>query len=229
MTERIRQWHFQLLLDGSLVAHAKNAPKRFEDERARRWGTLMANAPSAEGALNAFIDAQDLGLAHPVTQGDEGAADDETCRAYRDLRFSKQQAYFELKREEFAMKDEWSEAVAKWTLFTALLLAGAQLVLFLIGLSGTALSHESGTVMSAAALMLVVVSAATRVYRNAIGVTEQRERYESKFVRLVGLRATFEAAPTMRAKREVMRDVELLEVEEMREFLRPMRKASFLL
>jgi hypothetical protein len=33
----------------------------------------------------------------------------------------------------------------------------------------------------------------------------------------------------MRGKRQVMREVELLEVEEMREFLRQMRKASFLL
>lgn len=227
MAERIRQWHFQALLDGALIARSKSSPKAFEAERARRWASVLSIAPSAEGALNAFVDAQDLELFHAATESGDGKTDDEICRVYRELRFNKQQAYFQHKREAFAAKDEWSEGIAKWTLFSALVLAAVQLIVMWMQHGNPHASHDAGIWMSAAALWLVAISLAVRVYRNAIGITEQRERYESKFVRLVALRAAFESSPTMSAKRAVMQDVERLLIEELREFLRQSRKSSF--
>jgi hypothetical protein len=229
MTERIRQWQFQLFLDGALMARAKSAPKAFEAERSRRWASFLSIAPGAEGAMNAFIDAQDLDLFHPVTHGDDPKTDEEVCRAYRDLRFQKQQAYFQHAREQFTAKDELWGAIAKWTLFTAILIAAAQLTVFALERSGRSVPHTLTIWMSAGALALVVVSLSVRVYRSAMGLSEQRERYESKFVRLVALRAAFEAAPTMTAKRVIMNEVERVETEELREFLRYMRKSSFVL
>jgi hypothetical protein len=229
MTERIRQWHFQLLLDGELLARARSAPREFETERTDRWMGLLALAPSAEGGFNAFVDSLSLDIAHPATESGDDRVDAEVCRAYRDLRIEKQKAYFEHKREEFAAKDDWSEGVAKWTLFTALALAAAQIALFAVDACGGHVGHEPSVWMSAGALALVVVSMCVRVWRNAIGVTEQRERYESKFVRLESLRAAFEAVSTMTEKRAVMQEIECLEIEELREFLRQARKASFVL
>ena len=74
-----------------------------------------------------------------------------------------------------------------------------------------------------------VVSAVVRVYRSAMAVQVQREHYESKWVRLVALRAQFDGARSAAEKQAVMNEVEVLETEELRQFLRQMRRASFLL
>ena len=233
MTERMRQWHFQMLLDGALVSKAKSAPIVFEEERAKRWAQFMLQAPGAQGGMNSFVDAETLDLYHPVEPYSNSATTNEVMRAYVDLRFQKQLSYFDLKREEFKLRDEWSEALARWMIFIALLLTAGQFCL-------TVVSHWTGSLdtgslgpvrqsMFAAAILLVVLSAIIRVFRSAMMLAPQRERYETKWVRLIGLRAAFDAAATVEKKLEVMREVEIVEIEELREFLRQMRRTSYLL
>jgi hypothetical protein len=236
MTERMRQWHFQMLLDGALISKARSAPTVFEAERAKRWEQFMLQAPDAQGGMNSFVDAETHELHHPVEPYSNSATANEAMRAYVDLRFQKQLSYFNLKREEFKSRDEWSEALARWMIFIALLLTAGQFCL-------TAASYWNGPLdpvpesllvpvresLFTAAIVLVVLSAMVRVYRSAIALAPQRERYETKWVRLVGLRAAFDAATTVDKKLEVMREVEIVEIEELREFLRQMRRSSYLL
>jgi hypothetical protein len=227
MTEQIRQWHFQMLLDGSLVSKAHVAPVDFENERAHRWARFMTQAPNAEGAMNSFVEAENLVLHHPVEPYSDEAVAHECFRAYVDLRFQKQLTYFKFKREYFAVRDEWSESLARWTLFSAVLLAAAQLFLTLIG--KTRIPVPASDALFAAAIVLVILSTTLRVYRGALAVSPQRERYETKWVRLVTLRSAYDMAATAEGKLAIMKDVEIVEIEELREFLRQMRRASYLL
>jgi hypothetical protein len=229
MTEQIRQWHFQMLLDGSLVSKAHAGQKDFETERDSRWAHFMARAPNAEGAMNSFVDAENLDLYHPIKPYADSLTAEESVRAYSDLRIQKQLDYFKLKREEYAVRDEWSEAFARWTILSALLLTGVQLILAIVrGLTKTDKLDTASESMFAAAIILVVLSAIVRVYRSAMALSVQRERYETKWVRLVALRTAWDTASTTQ-RLDFMKDVELVEVEELREFLRQMRRASYLL
>jgi hypothetical protein len=230
MTEQIRQWHFQMLLDGSLVSKAYAEPDDFEAERTNRWAQFMARVPSAEGAMNSFVDAESLDLHHPIKPYTDPATAEESIRAYNDLRIQKQLDYFKLKREDFAVRDEWSEAFARWTIFSALLLTAGQFILALIrGLTKTDALDPASESIFAAAMVLVILSAVVRVYRSAVALSAQRERYDTKWVRLVALRTAWHMAGTVPKKLGLIKDVELVEVEELREFLRQMRRASYLL
>ena len=102
MTEQIRQWHFQLLLDGRLVCQAARDPKLFERSRASRWAQFQeAQAANAEGSLTSFVAGAAMDFHHGVAPYDDAMTAEQVVRAYSDLRFQKQLAYFKLKREEF--------------------------------------------------------------------------------------------------------------------------------
>ena len=111
-----------------------------------------------------------------------------------------------------------------------MLLSGSQIVFLFVAPWPR---HEAppmlGTALATAAATLAVISLLVHVYRNAHGIPEHRERYESCFSRLVALRAAFDSAQSMSAKRALMEEVEVMLVEELRAFMRQMREASFLL
>jgi len=226
MTERIRQWHFQMFLDGNLISTAWETPEVFETERDKRWARFMSIASSAQGAMGSFVDDETRDLYHPQAPYPDHATAEESLRAYYDLRFEKQMSFFKFKREHFAVRDDWSEAVARWMILFGLLLVAGQLIVVIK--RHVAPIHAS-RIMFAAAIVLVILSAIIRVYRSALAVASQRERYEAKWVRLVGLRTAYERSSTVDEKLELMKEVELIEIEELRDFLRQMRRASYLL
>lgn len=229
MTEQMRQWHFQLFLDGRLVSQAEAALTLFETERKRRWDAFIEQASNAEGLMHNFVDGDSVSLHHKVSAYGDSATAEQASRAYLDLRLDKQLAFFKLKREYFSVRDDWSEALARWTIFSALLVTSSQLIIAAVRrLSSSEVWRPASESMFAAAMLLVVISAAVRVYRTALAVSAQRERYETKWVRLIALRATFDTAQTSDEKLRIMREVELVEVEELREFLRQMRRTSYL-
>lgn len=229
MAEQIRLWHFQSLLDGGLVSTSVSAPVAFEKERALRFSRLMSQAPTAAGVMDTFVDSESPSMHFGVTPYTAAGLGEQVFGAFADLRLSKQLAYFKHKKEEFAVRDEWSEAVAKFALFAAVILVAGQLGLWLAHLDAVPAGRAVGACMLAGALALAVVSAVVRVYRSAMAVQVQREHYESKWVRLVALRAQFDGARSAAEKQAVMNEVEVLETEELRQFLRQMRRASFLL
>jgi len=226
MTERIRQWHFQILLDGSLVSSAHKAGSEFESERDKRWAQFMTVAPNLEGAMRSFIDAESIDIHHPVMHFSDRATAEQSFRAYEDLRFQKQLSFFRLKREYFATRDDWSEAIARWLILSSLILVAGQLVVVISRHSADTPTSYS---MFAAAIVLVILSAIIRVYRSALALSSQRDRYDAKWVRLVALRTAYDRTTAVDKKLELMREVEAMEVEELREFLRQLRRASYLL
>jgi len=230
LTERMRQWVFQMLLDGELVSKAESDPAAFDEIRSTRWAQFKAQVPTAEGAIPAFVDGARIASFHERTPyaNEELAA--KAFQAYVGLRFAKELAYFKLKYEHFAERDDWSETLARSTLFGAVILAAAHMGVALGGSLGMLHdAHQYGVICAALVIILTLMSTATRTYRNAIGVSEQRQRYESKWVRLVALESAFAAATSQRAKLKILNEVEEILAEELREFLRQMRGTSYVL
>lgn len=229
VTEQIRQWHFQMLLDGDLVSAAHALPTKFEAERSKRFAQFTSRFASAEGARISFVAGEGAELCHPTNSYKDSETSNEVFRVYLDLRFQRQLAYFKLSRHRFATRDEWSEAIARWTLFSAVMLAAAQVCFIVLSLGGEGTRHNASIWLAASAIWLVVLSATIRVYRDATAVAQHRERYDTAWVQLLRLKASFDSATSVGGRLKIMREAELLEVEECREFLRQMTRASYLL
>jgi hypothetical protein len=105
-------------------------------------------------------------------------------------------------------------------------LAAAQLVV--LAVEQPAL-HALSIWTSGLALWLVVINASIRVYQSAWAFPEQRERYETKWLGLVTLKARFAAATSVEQRVSLIREIEQLEINELRDFLRQMRRSSYLL
>jgi hypothetical protein len=229
LTERMRQWVFQMLLDGELVSKSESSAPSFEKIRDNRWTQFVAHVPTTEGVIPSFVDGARIASYHERTTYTTEEVSKKAFQAYVDLRFTKELAYFKLKHEEFASRDEWSEAVARWTLFSAVLLAAVHMGVALAGSMGMRSSHQYGLLCAACVILLTVISTATRTYRSAIAVSEQRQRYESKWVRLLALQSAFATAVGQSSQLAILSEVEEVLAEELREFLRQMRATSYVL
>jgi len=229
LTERMRQWVFQTLLDGEFVSRTESDQPSFDEIRDIRWAQFMAQVPTAEGAIPSFVEGARIASYHERTIYTSEEVSAKAFQAFVDLRFAKELAYFKFKYDEFASRDDWSEAVARWTLFSAVILAAVHMGAALGGSMEMPNSHQYGVLCAACVILLTLISTATRTYRSAIGVSEQRQRYESKWVRLVALQSSFTSATGQRSKLAILAEVEEILAEELREFLRQMRATSYVL
>jgi|SRR3984885_10616566 len=229
LTESIRQWHFQMFLDGELMTQAFADPAKFQAELTIRWARLMNRAATARGEMDSVLSSDAAELQHPLKPYGDPQTAEEAMRAYSDLRINKQLSYFTVSKEKFVAHDDLSETLARWFLVSALLLAAAQLALLHYAKTETTAVHAARVILFACALACVIFTAVIRVYRSALAVPQQRERYETKWVRLVALQSAFDTAAFLERKLEIMKEAELTEMEEMREFLRQMRRASYIL
>ncbi|MGE3109098.1 MAG: hypothetical protein AB7G11_09700 [Phycisphaerales bacterium] len=228
LAELIRCWHFELLLDGETVSKASTSFAEFDDIRKQRWARLMQKRGAVEGTMSSFADGSEMEGAHPVTPYTDGAIAEAVFRTYADLRLGVQLSYFQFVRARYAARDEWSESVARWTLFSAVLLSAGQLVTMAIEAGGTVIPEWLEPTLPATALLLVVISALVRVYRQALAIAEHRARYDEHWIRLVGLKSRFEAARRASDKLETMHQVETLLIEELRQVLRVIHKTNYL-
>jgi hypothetical protein len=229
MTEQIRGWTFQLFLDGELLSLAATDPREFEKRREARWAQFMTQAANAAGLMATFVDGEVSQHHHSATPYADAKVASLGLEAYQILRFSKQISYMKYKRDGFAVQDERTESIAKWSLFTALILAGVQIAFAITAWLGHTHTRFVPTLAATLAILLVVISAIVRTYRNALGLAEQRVRYEAKWVRLLTLRAAFDEANQIDARIRIVGEVEMLLQDELRDFLRQTRNASFVL
>lgn len=229
MTEQIRQWIFQSLLDGEYVSLAGASPSAFEVERERRWNELVATARIAKGAMATFVDGNLPGLHHQRTSYHDPGMAAVALRAYNDLRFDRQLAYLRVRRDSLLNLDRSTEALSRWALFTALILATVHTTLALLAFGihpvAPAILHSC----AAAALCLAVSSAMIHACRSGLAISEEYERCESKWTRLLVLQSQFRTATTVEAGLEIVSEAETTLVDELREFVRQHRNASFLL
>jgi hypothetical protein len=227
ITERLRQWKFQQLLDGEFVALSLVAPAEFEKELKARWVKAKFAIVGRPGTINDFLSAEDFELfVRPSVCPDQPAAR-QIIEAYKYLRLGYQANYFSLKREMLQTLDVWTNSIAKFSLLLAGVLALVEVVLLLAGPG----DHESalGWVVGALAISAALVSAAVRVVRGAKAISEETERYSSKWVLLKILAERLRQEPDPGRQLECMIETERVCVEELREFIRTFKKADYLL
>lgn len=227
ITERLRQWKFQQLLDGVFVALSQTNQVEFEKERAARWAKARFDVLDKPGTMNDFLNSEGFELfVKPSVCPDKQVAQ-QIMEAYRYLRLDYQATYFSLKREMLRSLDVWTNSIAKISLLAAGLLALGEVILLLV--------HDVGQestlswIMGASALSAALISAAIRVVRSAKAISEETERYASKWVLLKILKERFRTETDPARQLDCMIETERVCIEELREFIRTFHKSDYLL
>jgi len=244
--ERLRQWHFQLFLDGRLISLLATYPDQFRAEVDRRWGTLQQNLRDGYGLMMAFVrhgSRADDFFHQPSQYADASLAKHVldalwTIRFEHQLRYGQRKVEPEAEQAGMALEERTnlSEAVATFTLAGAVLVGALGFLVALSqgfpGLNLFSGSPETAETMSrrfaGSALLLAVLSAATRAYRAGYTLPDESESYEEYCDRVREYKAVFESAST---DQERFRELERLEAEaalELRRFIRMKMRATFI-
>jgi len=240
--ERLRQWHFQLFLDGQLMGLLVDQPAAFHKELDRRWGLLQQNLRDGYGAMAAFVHhgsrADDF-FHQPSAYPDASLARI-ALEALWILRIGHQLRYGQRKIEptgelaELALDEHasLSETVASFTLAGAVVVGALGFALSLSHLVpgfGPLSQNVDATsrVLSGSALLLAVLSAASRAYRAGYTLPDEAESYKEYSDRIRELKAVFESTGSLEVKLWQLAHLEAESVKELRRFLRMKMRATF--
>jgi hypothetical protein len=214
------------MLDGAFVALGQTDPPQFERELAARWVKAKFVVLEMPGTMNDFLNAEDFELfAEPSVCPDPALAQ-HILEAYQYFRLDYQARYFSLKKETLHSLDVWTSSIANFSMLTAGILAVGEVIFLLIyGVEESGL----GWVIGALALSAALISASVRVFRSAKAISEETERYTSKWVLLKILAERFRKEADPAKHPECMAEMERVYVEELREFIRTFNKADYLL
>lgn len=227
-TERIRQFIFHSLLDGSFIELAKTDKDLFNENLQKRWQKFKLNFVYKNGAMDDFVKAEDLKLFVEPNLSRNNELNLQIFEAYFDLRLNYQANYFSYKQRDLIDIDEWTKSLAKFSLLIAGILALAEIIILLIHDAG--LEKQLGWILGSLAVSAALVSAAVRVFRNARAISEETERYISKWVMIKILSERFTSKNLSPDKKlEVMVESERVFIEELREFIRAFNKSDYLL
>lgn len=233
--ERVRQWHFQLFLDGQFVGLYAHNRSAFDDEFDRRWNRLMESLRYGFGELSAFVHSasRDRDFLHDRTDYDDERLAATVCDALQVLRITHQLAYSRRKAEadggeSLNMQTHISEQVAAVTLGAAVLLTG---IGFFTSIWALATEPAWETIamrgLGGMALVLVVVSAASRAYRAGFTLPDELENYEEYCDRLREIEAVFQRLADPVGKLRQLEELEEESAAELRRFLRMKMRATF--
>lgn len=249
MTERLRQWHFQLLVrKGAEIEEAFGQPspekiQHFQAKRKQWLGeflhehlgkldsqfTLLANDPD---------DASGDWLLNPKTKyADNSHILADICEAYYRLRIKHQFDYATHKLSEDQDKPHWRflswpvlrqeaaiRSVVSFCFYAALFCSVAVIVNQWLDFRPAYAPHLGGL-----ALMVAIVGVAFRTVQDGLGISKDIERYRDYRGKTRRLRVAFENEPDLHERLEVMEELEIESVDELRGFLRTHREAAFVL
>ena len=178
--ERLRQWHFQKFLDGELMGKIVTDRNQYDSQLNEKWNELQQNLRDGFGMMQDFMASRSRQndfffeyKPYPISS----ALGQTVLRALRTLRLDHQLRYTRRKEEVhgegtgMALRehDSIAETVASVTLGGAVLV-NALTVVFA---SRVNLSRA----LNGGALLLTVLSAASRAYRSGLTVPEEAESY----------------------------------------------------
>jgi hypothetical protein len=226
-TERFRQWKYQQLLDGDFILLSRSDPSEFASELKRRFDSLMFEFSNTQGGMNSFIKAENEGLYVNPSSCNDAAMLKSITEAYRQLRLDYEVRYFSLKQKSLQSLDDWSKSLAKFTLLSAAALAVSEVVWLMVHVDGG--EDRLSWILGASAITAAIISAAFRVFRSAMAISEETERFFSKWIRFKILSERFLDDCSPDEALAVMKATEKTCVEELREFLRTFEKADYLL
>jgi hypothetical protein len=248
MTERLRQWHFQLLVrkssevEASLNKANANAQADFRKKREQWFSDFLHDF---EGKLYSRMlalvdDANYSGdwLHNPATIFNHNSPVLPTIfDAYKRLRFSHQYDYATHKLSDAKDNPFWQ--FLKWPpLRQESAIRGVVSFCFVTALLcsiGVILNREFDIKPAAApyldslTLAIAIVGVALRTLQDGLGITKDLERYRDYRGKVNRLQIYFDQSTDPEKKVRLMEEMELTAVDEMKGFLRTHREGAFLL
>jgi hypothetical protein len=250
MTERLRQLHFQ-----TIVQHFRDivalggGDDAFLKERARLFSKFVATHEQRIDAELHNVLEDELGhhlwLVEPAAKRGpffDNAAARRLIDAYRDLRILHQLGYASYQLRD---ADEISFSAIRWQakqfsnlgLFCVAGLLVVDLIMLVSVLFGVApqegATHERTidlvTALHMFALAIAALAIATRALEEGLKPEREVERYQQYRAGLQAILQRYDAASTVEGKIEVMNQLERLTYDEMRAFLLTHRKARFVM
>jgi hypothetical protein len=240
--ERLRQWHFQKFLDGKLITLLATDPAGYDRELDKRWNFLQESLRDGPGMMNEFKSNMENDFLH--TSSDYADPDLltlaleslKTLRIEHQLGFSNRKLESEADGYGLALQERtsWSETVASTSLAGAVLIS-ALTVLLPIAYPGWFPAHnlsssapDFGRVLGGCALMLAVLSAATRAYRAGCTLPDESESYDEYCDRIREVRLMFKNLPDSEQRLQQLKRLEEEAAAELRRFLRMKSRATFI-
>jgi hypothetical protein len=246
MTERLRQWHFQLLVRrGQQVeasCHGPTAVAQFEIQRGR-WLDDFLHAH--EGKLDNQLEslANDPGHAGTwlhdphASYGANSATLRHVFEAYERLRLDHQYDYAVWKLRTVIDKPFWR--FLKWPAVCQMtVLSGMASVCFALALICSAVlvyGYAFGIPVNVelyvrtGAIAVALIGIALRTIQEGLAPDKEIERYNDYRGRTSQLRDRFKRAMDPKERLHLMEELELASVEEMKGFLRTHHNARFVL
>ena len=246
MTERLRQWHFQLWLRRGREIDASvggtKAVAEFQNKR-ERW--LDEFLKSHEGQLDAKLQSltselgdTDMWLhSSPTAYPDKSKALPHVFQAYEKLRFDHQYSYALHKLRRADDTPIWRflrwPAIRQASTLSALASVGLSAALVCSAALIYAHAFRSGNHLEPTfrmgAIVAALVGLALRTLQEGLAPEEETERYNDYRARIAQLRERFQGTNDQNQRLRIMEDLERAAFDELRGFLRTHRRARFLL
>ncbi len=243
MTETIRQFHFQ-----SFVAHASDIARSLADDGAKdvflrqRAKSFEAFRAEYKGKLPAKLaealssETDDGWLHGPSGEADEGslAALEPVFQAYRELRIRHQIDYANWRlREDHRVFSDAPRRQASVLEVVSLLCIGSLFLLHLVIIAGVALQIPHADKLLSVPFSIIVIWIAAialgvRALEQGLQPDREVERYQAYRSSSKALLQRFDAA-TPQEKLKLVREMERLAYDEMRNFLPTNFRAKFVI
>jgi hypothetical protein len=248
MTERLRQWHFQLLVRKGSEIEAllgQPTPKSLETFKAERKklfdGFLHDFVRKLDSRMDTLANDPDFAgdwLHQPPTNfSNNSRALGHVFEVYRRLRFNHQYDYATHKLSESTDRPIWQflkwpllrqeSAIRGWGSFcfiAALLCSIVVIVNRYFEIKPSIAPYLGGATLS-----LAIVGIALRTIQDGLGITKDIERYRDYRGKVRRSLLCFEESIDQHKKLRLMEEMELAVVDELRGFLRTHRNAAFVL
>lgn len=249
MTERLRQWQFQLLvrkggeIEALLASPNPAGQQAFEASRKRWFAEFLQEH---EGKLEAQFtllakDPDDFSsdwlLNPPTPYSATSASLPHVFEAYHRLRFKHQLNYAAHKLSDSKDKPLWEflkwpvvrqEAAIRGVVSTCFFLAlGCSAAVILNGYFD--FKPHYAPLLGSATLVIAVVGVAFRTIQEGLGISKDIERYRDYRGKVRRLMFYFENTTDQQKRLDLMEEMELVVVDELRGFLRTHSEAAFLL
>lgn len=246
MTERLRQWHFQLLVNRGAEIEAScngaNAIEAFE-KRRDQWlaEALRAYRGKRDSQLESVVQdpVENMVWLHvpQTTYSSNSGILREVFDAYAILRIDHQLDYSAHKLESSTNKPLWqflqwpprAQLTVISTASSFCFIVALVLAVFLVCVDVLALGETSEPYVRTAAVVVALLGAALRTIQEGLGLHATITRYGEYHERISRIKDRFEAISDEKERLELMRQLECASVVEMQDFLRAHHKARFVL
>ncbi len=244
MTERLRQWHFQLMVTRGREIEAscrgQDAVAAFQKERARWLAYFLkdyqGNLDSQlESAVNDPVETMAWLHERPTSYDNGSKILRDIFHAYQLFRLDHQYKYAMHKLESTTDRPfwkflNWPPAVQRATLSGA---SGSCFInalicsVFLVWAHLFAADEQVVLYLRTAAIIIALLGVSLRAVLEGLGIEGEIDRYQEYRERIWLLRDRFKNTSDEKERLRLMEEFERVSVEEMQEFLRTHQKARF--